>query len=100
MVPSVIASVPTRTERERSGEFMAALSLLGATLLAALDTQGKPSLAWRLQEKSATAADQLDAATVSQRRKAKTAAKKARRASRKAAHEAKVASRQARDSRS
>lgn len=51
MVPQLIASNPLGSPREERGARLAATSaeiaLLGGTLLAAQDTQGKPSLAWR-----------------------------------------------------
>ena len=80
--------------------------LLINTEAAILDTEGKPSLAWRRkaknnESKSATA-DKERAARASRtaKAKAKRAGKKAARAGAKAKHEAKVAMRRARDARS
>lgn len=106
MVPRTVASSPLGTRGAPAPDFFASISLLGAAALAALDTEGKPSLAWRRkaknnESKSATA-DKERAARASRtaKAKAKRAGKKAARAGAKAKHEAKVAMRRARDARS
>ncbi|MGY4720366.1 DoxX family membrane protein [Naumannella huperziae] len=102
LVPQVIAASPLGgrstdddDEEQRGRDFVVSLSLLGATLLASGDTQGRPSLGWRADHvrrdlaKSAdkhlnrvekTAEKKLDGLD----KKARRAAKKARRSAKKA----------------
>jgi uncharacterized membrane protein YphA (DoxX/SURF4 family) len=47
MVPKVLASLPKRGEKTDVGELVTNLALFGAAVLAAFDTEGKPSLVWQ-----------------------------------------------------
>jgi uncharacterized membrane protein YphA (DoxX/SURF4 family) len=74
---------PAQKANHRS-QFLKNLGLLGGLLLAAVDTQGKPGLAWR-------AGHLADHAQHSVKRAAHTTAKETRRAAHTTAHEAKRA---------
>jgi uncharacterized membrane protein YphA (DoxX/SURF4 family) len=80
--------------KERSGQlihFLKNLSLLGGLLLAAVDTEGRPSVGWRARR----AARQATTVTEKQLEKAQ---KKAAKVQKKAAKQAKAAKKQARKS--
>ena len=97
MVPHVLASRPSKaasiTEREISkAQLLRNVALLGGAILASLDTQGKPSLAWlaadrrdRLTAEAQRTGRQLAAGA---RRTGRGVAKDTRRAARLAAREA------------
>ncbi len=87
MVPHVVAANPLtadRAERSRTfSQFVRNLALLGGVLLAAQDTEGKPGLAWRLEDKrkdlsvsAERAGKQVTKTTRKMRTRAKRAAKK------------------------
>lgn len=93
MVPHVAASQPfkgrTAEEKERNRSlFLRNLALLGGVILAAQDTQGKPSLGWRAadaQRRLSHAADrQLGALDKSATKAAKRAEKSLRKAQKQA----------------
>jgi uncharacterized membrane protein YphA (DoxX/SURF4 family) len=73
-------------KRQQRIHFVKNLGLLGGVLLAAVDTEGRPGLAWRARSVTRDA-----------QRGAKRARKDARRAARQAHHEAKHAARRAGD---
>lgn len=66
-------------------ELLTNLALLGTTVLAAQDLQGKPSLAWRASHSLDKAEDKVQATSQKLSRRAKKAAKKATKDARKAA---------------
>jgi uncharacterized membrane protein YphA (DoxX/SURF4 family) len=54
MMPKIMANLPRRglpagEAQQRKQRFATALALTGAAILAGLDTQGRPSLGWRLR---------------------------------------------------
>ncbi|MGC9667047.1 DoxX family protein [Planosporangium sp. 12N6] len=93
LIPSTLAGrdVWAREEGERAGqrfvdrpELLKNLGLVGGLLLAAVDTQGRPGLAWRTEHLAEHAQDSV-------RRAAATTAKETRRAAQSTAREAKRA---------
>ena len=92
IVPTTYAAHPFWAEkdpeqrRQQRGHFIKNLGLLGGVLLATVDTEGKPGLAWRSQRAARDA-----------RRAAHHAKKDARRATRGARRETKLAARRAGD---
>ena len=49
LVPSVVVNNPLKADAADRERFGADVALLGGVVLAALDTEGEPDLAWRLQ---------------------------------------------------
>jgi uncharacterized membrane protein YphA (DoxX/SURF4 family) len=49
MVPQILASHPLKAASDDRVKFGAEVALLGAVVVAALDTEGEPGLAWRLR---------------------------------------------------
>lgn len=87
MVPHVAAanplSVPTAERPEVFSKFIKNVALLGGVLLAAQDTEGKPGIAWRLDDKrkdlsasAGKAGKKVARTSRKMRRQAKRAAKK------------------------
>ncbi len=82
MVPHVVAALPGRARgAERSVKqslLTKNVALLGGVLLAAQDTEGKPTLAWRARLQKQVLAREAERAKVLAARQAKLAAKTAR----------------------
>jgi putative oxidoreductase len=78
-------------KRREQAQFLTGLGLLGGALLAAVDTEGRPGLAWRTRR----AAKDAGRAARTARREAKVAAKQARREARHAGHQARREARHA-----
>ena len=102
MVPHVIASRPlkssTAEEREiAKSHLLRNVALLGGAILASLDTQGRPSLAWladdRRQRLAGDAERTAKHLTGSAKRTGRGVAKKARKTAERAVRDAKVAKR-------
>ncbi len=100
MVPHVIASRPSKgsTAEEREiakSQLLRNVALLGGAILASLDTQGRPSLAWladdRRQRLAGDAERTAKHLTGSAKRTGRGMAKKARRAAERAAKDAQIA---------
>jgi uncharacterized membrane protein YphA (DoxX/SURF4 family) len=100
MVPHVIASRPTRSstaeEREIArSQLLRNVALLGGAIVASLDTQGRPSLAWladdRRQRLAGEAGRTAKRLTGSAKRTGRGVAKEARRAAERAAKDARHA---------
>lgn len=100
MVPHVLASRPTKSDTAEEREIAKSLllrnvALLGGAILASLDTQGRPSMAWladdrrqRLTSEANRTAKQLGGRA---QRTGRGAAKKAKRVAEQAAKDAKAA---------
>lgn len=95
--PAVQSSQPFWKEKDpelrrtQRTTFIKNLGLLGGTLLAAVDTAGRPGLAWRSRRaghRAADAARDAGAATVTGVKEAQQSAKESARAARKAARKA------------
>ncbi len=83
MLPGVLGTNPLQGPSERRQEVLTLLSknlgLLGGVLLASMDTEGKPNLAWRARaQKQALTRESARAKAVA-KRQAKQVAKRARR---------------------
>ncbi|MDN5977602.1 DoxX family protein [Acidipropionibacterium jensenii] len=92
MVPHVIASVPDKTlskEERAAGRriLLRNVALLGAAMMASRDTAGRPSLAWRADQRrqavSSGAQDLQDKASKTARKSQKKLAKASRKAQKK-----------------
>jgi uncharacterized membrane protein YphA (DoxX/SURF4 family) len=99
LVPTTYVEHPFWQEKDPEAKhtqralFLKNLGLLGATLLAAVDTGGKPGLAWRGQR----AVRQAEKAGKRAAREARRTAKDARTVGRRAARDARASARHARD---
>jgi uncharacterized membrane protein YphA (DoxX/SURF4 family) len=71
MLPQVLSTNPLKADAEDRTRFGADVALLGGAVLAALDTEGEPGLAWRLRAHRELAAKKAS------RRKAEASAKSA-----------------------
>ncbi|WP_028708331.1 DoxX family protein [Propionicicella superfundia] len=95
MLPQVAATnpftAPDGQRREVASHLLRNVALLGGVLLATLDTEGKPGLAWRLGDARKDVAGEIDDAS----RKASAAVEKAGDAARKAGKKAVKAGRSA-----
>ncbi|RCK71013.1 DoxX family membrane protein [Desertihabitans brevis] len=85
MVPQLLASAPfggnkADDDGEQKRSFLTNLAVLGGVLLASLDTEGKPSLAWRAQ----AGGDKVAAKTRKARNRLAKEAKQARKDARRA----------------
>ena len=100
--PTAQASQPFWQEKDPEARrtqrtlFLKNLGLVGGALLAAVDTEGRPSLAYRGRAASHAAADSVHDAGQAARRGARSARKAAKRAKKDAARTAKLAKAQAR----
>jgi uncharacterized membrane protein YphA (DoxX/SURF4 family) len=92
MVPHVVASNPLASpaseRRERASNLLRNVALLGGVLLAAFDTEGKPGIAWRIDDKRKDATAALESAGKNVTAAAEGAGKKASRAAKKAGKKA------------
>jgi uncharacterized membrane protein YphA (DoxX/SURF4 family) len=90
LVPTTVAGHPFWSEKDKDArnlqriQFMKNLSLLGGLMLAAVDTEGKPGVAWR-------ATHGAKAAKRETKRGAKAAKREAKQLAREAKHAAKLA---------
>lgn len=91
MVPHVIASNPLQAlgdeREERYGKLSKNVALLGGVALAAMDTEGRPNLAWRARAQKEIFAKQSSRAKRAAERQAKELAKAAGRTAGKARKE-------------
>jgi uncharacterized membrane protein YphA (DoxX/SURF4 family) len=83
------------TRREKRQRLLTDVGLAGAALLAAVDTQGKPGLAWRSKHASESAKDSAGRAAKQAKRTAKQTAREAKRAAHDAKQNAKLAAKDA-----
>lgn len=99
MVPHVAASNPLASQaserREMASHLLRNVALLGGVLLAAFDTEGKPGIAWRIDDKRKDATAALESAGQSVSTAAEDAGKKASRAAKKAGKKASGTARRA-----
>lgn len=79
------------SRREKRQRLLTDIGLAGAALLAAVDTQGKPGLAWRTRRASETAKDTAGRTAKQARRTARQTAKQAKQSARLAAKDAQLA---------
>jgi putative oxidoreductase len=100
--PTTQASTPFWREKDPEARrtqrtlLLKNLGLVGGALLAAVDTEGRPGLAYRGRAASHAAAESVEDAGEAARRGARTAARAARRAKKDAARTAKLAKAEAR----
>ncbi|WP_433160891.1 DoxX family protein [Kribbella sp. CA-247076] len=99
LVPATVAGHPFWQVKDKEArqvqriQFMKNLSLLGGLLLAAVDTEGQPGIAWRATHGARAAKRETKRGVKAAKRETERGAKAAKREARQLAHEAKQAAR-------
>ncbi|MFI5696997.1 DoxX family membrane protein [Kribbella sp. NPDC051586] len=99
LVPTTLAGHPFWLEKDKTVrsqqrlQFMKNLGIMGGLLLAAVDTEGKPGVAWRASHGAKAAKRETKRGAKAAKRETKRGAKAAKREAKQLAHEAKQAAR-------